>query len=265
MDFSIKRALYNLVVDSQIWVSICAMSLAWYYQIVLGIYSPQLLYVTFFSTLAAYNLAVYQKGKCVYCRGFLIIVGLVLSAYFSFSFLAWKAVWLLLVLGGLSLFYSFPWLKFGFRRVPMLKIFLIAFVWAGTIIIVPTVNDGGLINPKIIFFFIQVFLFVIGITIPFDIRDLADDDLKLMTIPQKWDIRNSKIIAIFCLILSGLLLFYLIRFDVIPIIGFVVAILYAIFLVFESKPSHSFWYYGFWLEGVSMIPLIISFLLFYLL
>src|SRR5690606_39484239 len=95
------------------------------------------------------------------------------------------------LMGFVSFFYSIPLSGLGLRTIPFLKLFLIAFVWAGSSIGLLLVVHHSLIQYQLLFF--SVFFFVIGITIPFDIRDKSTDESGLKTIPQVIGILPSKI------------------------------------------------------------------------
>jgi len=117
--------------------------------------------------------------------------------------------WIILVpMGTLSALYVIPVIPFKpnsptLRQVPFLKIFVIALVWSIIIIGIPML-DTEHVNFKenvAIYLFIlallQVFFFVIGITIPFDIRDINyDREDNLKTIPTVFGIKKSLLIAI---------------------------------------------------------------------
>jgi 4-hydroxybenzoate polyprenyltransferase len=99
-----------------------------------------------------------------------------------------------LPLGILTFFYSFPVSGnknyfFGLREVPYLKIFLIAFVWSATTILLPIIQaNSKIIEPHVMMLFAERFFFIFAITIPFDIRDMqADQDAGLKTIPLLMD------------------------------------------------------------------------------
>jgi len=71
--------------------------------------------------------------------------------------------------------YNNKWL--ALRDIPFLKIFVIAFVWALVTGLLPLISSKDLIqiNLQHILFLTKQFLFVVAITIPFDIRDMKYD------------------------------------------------------------------------------------------
>lgn len=70
------------------------------------------------------------------------------------------------------------------RNIPGLKLFLIAFSWAGITVLFPLIQNYMSIRITDWITFIQRFLFVLVITIPFDIRDINYDNNELKTLPQ---------------------------------------------------------------------------------
>lgn len=132
-------------------------------------------------------------------------------------------------IGLISVLYTTPILKGKtLRDIPFLKIFLIAYVWAGTSII-PILEFG--FDYKVILLFTENLLFIFAITLPFDIRDYArDKSQEIKTIPQTIGIKNTKIVAISCILFSSLAMFFtsvemnylltntLLNFSVIPLI-----------------------------------------------
>jgi hypothetical protein len=79
------------------------------------------------------------------------------------------------------------------RAIGGLKIYIIAFVWAITVVVFPLVNENYKLDIMVYLTFAQRFLFVIIIMLPFEIRDMKNDSLKLLTIPQQIGVFNTKI------------------------------------------------------------------------
>ena len=70
------------------------------------------------------------------------------------------------------------------RRVPFLKIALIALCWTYVTVVLPHWLEGGQWKGTFWADLGLRFLLVIGLTIPFDVRDLARDEARLRTLPQ---------------------------------------------------------------------------------
>lgn len=117
----------------------------------------------------------------------------------------------LFFMGFLSFFYvvKLPG-KFNrnLRDIPSLKIFLIALVWSMMSCIIPYINlESPNHFPVELFFF--AFIVILGLTIPFDIRDIDFDEDQKKTIPQILGERNSVYLAISLLVIGQIGLFIL--------------------------------------------------------
>jgi 4-hydroxybenzoate polyprenyltransferase len=103
--------------------------------------------------------------------------------------------------GLVALAYSLPIRKgftVGLKELGLLKIFLIAGVWAVVTTVLPPLDAGDpILNRDLVLLFAERFLFVFAITLPFDIRDRALDrasDIK--TIPVRVGTRTSKAMVV---------------------------------------------------------------------
>ena len=151
---------------------------------------------TFCSTLLMYNLQRIHKLKYQTLDAknsrhqwiiknkksiqFLIVICAMVLAMLI-PFFHWKEVIGLFVLGVISFFYSYKTELGNLRSLPGMKIFWIALVWAFTVSIFTV---GEKIDQEDIVLFIFSFSFIVGITIPFDIRDMPYDSKSFKTIPQ---------------------------------------------------------------------------------
>lgn len=146
-----------------------------------------------------------------------------------------------------------PIMKESLRNIPGIKLFLIAISFAGSTVFFPLVQNGISIGYNECIVFIQRFLFVVVITIPFDIRDIHCDDITMKTLPQSIGIKSAKIVGL----LFGILFFILELFketvvDINMYILFTIALGSSIFLFF-SKENQSKYYSAFWVESLPII------------
>jgi len=125
----------------------------------------------------------------------LALVGII-TCSFWFS---WTLRFFLIHLGFIALFYSIPkglgWISwFSLRRIPLLKIFLVAYGWAAVTVILPVISlQVNWQTNQIFYLFIERFLFIFIITIPFDIGDFKNDQLKgIITLPVWMGIKNTR-------------------------------------------------------------------------
>ena len=84
------------------------------------------------------------------------------------------------------------------REIPHLKIHLIAISWVAVLITFPMVNEEWFTN--VILYSIAHYLYVLAVTIPFDIRDLKYDLKEHRTIPQVVGVKASKAVSLVLLI-----------------------------------------------------------------
>jgi 4-hydroxybenzoate polyprenyltransferase len=217
------------LIQSNIYIALAAVSLTIETQIQLGM-QPQwhpYLFIIFFATLFEYNLhrlitvltnkEALNSEKHRWVRknltSFYILVLLSVAGFVAVSLLAKKEVLITFApIAILTMFYSIPISGtktnlFRLREIPFLKIFLIAIVWSASTILLPIVQSGNSFDKAhVAAMLTERFLFILAITIPFDIRDLeADLDAGLKTIPM---ILNEKraIILSYLLLLCFFLL-----------------------------------------------------------
>lgn len=172
----------------------------------------------------------------------------------------------------LTLFYSIPVLGdkkqiFRLREIPYLKIFMIAFVWSSTTIILPIIQSSQAFDPVHVGAMLaERFFFIFAITIPFDIRDLeADLHSGLKTIPIL--IHEKKAMTLSYL---SLLIFFLISFFhyqmlgewlVIPALG-ISATTTFFFLVSEKIKKQPLYHYGI-LDGTMLLQGVLVYVFYY--
>ncbi|MFI5171156.1 MAG: hypothetical protein ACHQFW_02140 [Chitinophagales bacterium] len=175
----------------------------------------------------------------------------------------------LLIPGFISVAYGIPLTikskAFRLRDVGIAKIFMISFVWAYVGAILPWVDTGGkifAIIPAVLF--LANFLFIFGITLPFDIKDQKIDAMNdVKTIPLLIGSENTYSLSFLCLFASGATHLYLQRYIFIEnpdySIPISISILIAGLTVYlTSKKNEKFVYFGL-LDGM----IILQFLLIY--
>ena len=228
-------------------------------------------YFIFFSTLFCYNYMRYfhflklKSVRClpvwvwvnkniIYCISFLSAF---LSLYFMLS-LGLSFIKLIIPVLFILVFYS-PGVKisgvqYGIRNIPIIKIFIISFVWLYVTLLLPLIYNVESFSIIVVSHAFQRFLFIIVICIPFDMRDMKVDKIK--TIPNTIGIAQSKLFALFCLLITQCLLIFQLVNSYIDWPLFI-----ALFLSFEitsiiiyfSDAKKSLFFYGIVVEGLSII------------
>jgi 4-hydroxybenzoate polyprenyltransferase len=221
--------LYFLL-NSNIFISLAAVLLTIETQVQLGM-KPQFhpyLFIIFFATLFEYNfhrmVTVFtcpdalndKKHKWLKqnLNQFYILMAISAMGFMVALLFAKKQVLIALApIAVITLFYSLPVFRnkkriFRLREIPLLKIFLIAFVWSVSTIFLPIIFSNTLYNKSHIYMmFAERFIFVFAIAIPFDIRDMtADSNAYIKTIPllfgEKTAITISNILLLLFLLLA---------------------------------------------------------------
>lgn len=147
-----------------------------------------------------------------------ILSGLSFCLLFPLAFsLSFNSLKLLASISLIAFSYNLPVLKIGnkrfnMRNVPGIKLFIIASVWAGSCVWLPIMelkNTGTEVSAFDTFLLVtKRFLFVLAITLPFDMRDLYQDrQFNLKTIPVLIGQNNSYILCLAMLFTYLLLLF----------------------------------------------------------
>jgi len=136
----------------------------------------------------------------------LLLISIIGLGVIFLDYLDFRSVLFLSHLALISIFYNLPdtylptWLRI--RRIPLLKVVLVGYVWGALSVFLPAIRQGySMLDSTIIELFLAHLLFIIAITIPFDFRDLEKDRQNgLITLPLLIGIRASKAIAIILLL-----------------------------------------------------------------
>jgi 4-hydroxybenzoate polyprenyltransferase len=285
----LKKALFaslDFLLFSNIFIAICAVSqgLVTYY---LLNHNPDkyVLMFLFCSTLVIYNLSMllakpvdpqkspFKRVKWIFSHHRLIIsitlVATLCVIPLGIWYLSIQAKLLMGFIGIIALAYNFPFLKLnekriGLRNLPGIKLFLIAFVWSMSCVLLPIVELENAANPisvslaQTLLLVAKRFLFICAITIPFDIRDLFQDKLyELKTIPV---MLGEKKAWIFCQALLFLCLILLVLFAKnisYDVIGLALTIFLTGWLIFKSNLKKNEYYYFFFLDGTMILQFLI--------
>jgi len=225
----------------------------------------------FFSTLLAYNYMrlsilldfdqynlksqqIVQDQNALYCI-FVISIFAILSLFFILGSSFFK-----LVLPAILISLLYPCsIKinknfYSIRQIPFFKIFLIAFTWSYITVLVPLWYHDFKMDYFMLDVFFQRLLFVIAISIPFDIRDCDTD--KIMTIPNTIGIIESKFFAWFCLLVIDILLIIDVISHNITVPSFIalfISIEICALLIYYSNKNRPLIFYGFFVESLSII------------
>jgi len=274
----------DLILFSNVFMSLCAVAqaLVTFKLIGCGPYYP-LLALLFSSTLFIYNICLFltkpsnpTNSPLLPKRWFFkhprlmtsltLISAMVLM--FMYLLLSFKSEVLLAGLGILSIGYTLPIFskngqRFGLRNVPGIKSILIALVWTMSCVMLPIFEAERthhlvISNTNILLLISKRFLFIVALTIPFDIRDLFDDARNGMkTIPV---ILGEKGAYLFCqvLLVVHLILLFVFKngFDLDFLALGSTTVLMG-WLIFRSKWEKNEYYYFFYMDGVLILQYVL--------
>ncbi|HEY9082350.1 MAG TPA: UbiA family prenyltransferase [Vicingaceae bacterium] len=273
----------HLIVFSNFFVSLCVAALTYrtflYFNLTL---SNAMLVLVFSATYFIYNfqrlVRMNQKEidetnigfrmRWVYKNKQPIIFTIVIAAIIlvvSLFYIKIKTIIALAIMGFFSVVYVVRFIPYNnkwlaLRDIPFLKIFVIAFVWALVTGLLPIISSKDLIqiNLQHILFLIKQFLFVVAITIPFDIRDMKYDVEKgIKTFPLVVGVK--KVIILGVLLLLGFIAIASYEFLVFQNITMslwiaeIITILLVAVLLLLSKKQQPELFYSLIIEGTSLL------------
>ncbi|OUR99380.1 hypothetical protein A9Q86_12480 [Flavobacteriales bacterium 33_180_T64] len=270
----VLKTILDFYINSSIHVALAVYALSWVTLLQLDIaYDKNVLYFIFFSSVTGYNFIKYFGLAKFHHRSLANwLKAIQIFSLMCFIVLCYYALQLnmktLLYVGafGLATFlYAIPIVPKkifldkhqNLRSISGLKIYIIALIWTGVTVFLPVINNAYDITDDIIIIAVQRFLFILVLMLPFEIRDLSYDSLRLATIPQKIGIKKTKIVG-FLLLFAFFLLDYfkdgINSKDV--MITIVITTISVLFLMF-SKENQNKYYSAFWVESLPILWLVI--------
>ena len=223
----------------------------------------KLLLFIFLATITGYNFVKYAGITKLHhlnlAKNFRQIQILSFIAFVGLVYLTFHQSFLVLLLSGIlgffTLFYALP--LFGnntnLRGLTGLKIFVIAFVWAGVTVLLPLADQINLWKWDVIVVFLQRFFLILALILPFEIRDLQFDITKLGTIPQKFGLRGTRIVGLVLICILVLLEFFKHQTSKANTISLIFVAILLIILIRYSTISQSKYFASFWVESVPIL------------
>lgn len=273
----IVKQLFDFYVNSSIHVALSVYALSWITLIIFDLsYDENILYFNFYATITGYNFVKYF-GIAKWHHRSLARWLKVIQVFSFFSFLLMlfyayrletKVLFILAGLGVVTFLYAIPFLpkrmyldeQQNLRQISGLKVYIIAAVWAFTTVVLPILNNHQELTTKVWITVLQNFVFVLALMIPFEIRDLKFDSIKLATIPQQIGVKKTKILGVLLLLIFlGLNIF---KEEIIThflykevIMTFILMLL----ILFSSKNRNKY-YTSFWVEALPIFWLMLMLL-----
>lgn len=257
------KNIFNFYINSSIHValSVCSLVAITGFEFNFQV-SCHFFWFCFFGSITGYNFVKYAEVARLKHRSLGSSLRVIqIFSFFSFIALCYFMFQLpfktLLVTSGfafLTFLYSVPFLmNKNLRSLLGVKIIIVAFVWVGVTVLIPVVNEGLALSDDVWISFVQRFLFIFVLTLPFEIRDLKYDEVALGTLPQRAGVFNTKIIGVLLLVVAFLLQFLKKEYNGVFLICFSLISLVLILCLFFSRKEQPLYFASFWVEGIPVL------------
>jgi len=270
----IIKQLLDFYLNSSIHVAIAVYALSWITLQQFNIlYDENILYFIFYATITGYNFVKYFGIAKFHHRSLTnALKAIQLFSFFCFILLGFytfklpvKTLAYIALFGVVTFLYAIPFIPKNFyldsqqnlRAISGLKVYIIALVWTGVTLFLPLINNDFESNIDVWICAFQRFVFVFVLMLPFEIRDLKYDSLKLATIPQKIGVKRTKIIGVLLLFIFFFAEFFKDELTYNAIINTLLISLITIFFLLFANKKRKHYYSSFWAEGIPIIWLLI--------
>jgi hypothetical protein len=240
------------IIDGQIYVSLMGTALAIFFMLEQNIFrwpTAVLIFITYFS---GYLYTKYQHHRMfAKILVFNVVCGIISAVLIFHNHNEIRLVkWLVIVI--LGLLYNSFFLENFIRKIPLLKVFYVGLTWAliNSWLILPGFNPG---------IFMVSLLFVTALVLPFDIRDMKQDEV--VTFPRLIGIQNTKYLAYLMVFLGCFLAIFFLKPEFSAAFFFTSALTFA--LIYFSEHANRDTYFSFWVESCSGITLLFLLLMKY--
>ena len=261
------KQFLNFYIQSSLHVAISAISFSFLscYRANFNISTTLLLFI-FSSTVLGYNFIKFfgrSKLKSNYGAEMILKIKILsILCFFVLLITIYKlSVELIIIVFLLSfviLFYDSPINNFaGLRSIKGFNIYIISFVWSVTTVTLPILEANLQFELSQVKLFIERFIFVFVLMLPFEIRDMSKDDNKLSTIPQKIGIRSTKFVGYFALLVVFIFNLFFITYSQADLIALILTILLATIALFKSDTNNSIYFTTLWVEAIPIFWLFV--------
>lgn len=236
--------LKKYVISSQLFVSLMGTLFAVFFMLEQNLFrfpTVVLIFITFFS---GYLYTKYQRHR-LFKRIliFNVICGLFSAVIIYLNHNEIRLLkWLVIVM--LGLLYNSDFLENYIRKIPLLKVFYVGLTWSliNSWLILPA------FHPEI---FVISLLFVTALVLPFDIRDMNDDDI--VTFPKLIGVQHTKYLAYLMVFSACILSVFCLKTEFST--AFFCTSVITFILIFFSEDSNRDSYFSLWVEICSGLPL----------
>jgi 4-hydroxybenzoate polyprenyltransferase len=272
----------DLLLFSNLFIAICAMAQgALTYLLLEAPINPIVIALLGCSTFILYNFSLilskpenfktspYRRVRWFFAHYKLLIFSSLcvsLAIPFLITKLSINSLSLLAITGVLALSYNSPVLKFGnhrfgLRKLPGAKIFIISFVWAFSCVWLPIMElnsqNFGVSKTDTFLLVSKRFLFIMAITLPFDIRDLYQDRLfHLKTIPVLIGKKNALRLCHALLAIYVLFIYFFSDSINSGVVALTLTTILTGVLVYSTKNEKKEYYYFLLLDGTLLLQFV---------
>ena len=241
------KRLFDFYLNASLHIGLAILALTNITEINLKIPSQiNLNMVVFFGAVVGYNILKYidvltRNRQWIKRNPFLILLSLMAFLTAGYYFLQLETLTQLAFIGIGIIICFYPFL----RKYGLLKMFLVSFCIALITVGVPFLLTTP-VTTDFYLTFLQRFLIVISLLIPFEIYDSKTDDPSLLTLPQQFGIRPTKTFGMLLVIPFLMLEFFKSNPSYSELIVSIITVLFIHF----SSVDKSKYYTSFWVESV---------------
>ncbi len=274
----VLKRIFIFYINSSIHVALGVYALTWVTLLQFGIdYDENSLYFVFYASITGYNFVKYfgvakfhHRSLAGWLKAIQVfsLVAFIALCYYAIK-LETNTLILIAILGLITFLYAIPLLpkkyfideQKNLRQINGLKIYVIGLVWSFTTVVLPLVNNDVSLDFDVIITSVQRFIFVIVLMLPFEIRDLNYDNLKLGTIPQRIGVKKTKIIGVLFLMVFMMLEFFKDELSSSGVVSTLMILFVTLLFMIFSHKNQSKYYSAFWVEGLPIAWLVILLML----
>jgi hypothetical protein len=244
ISFSLLAKKY--LIDSQFYVSLMGTLFASFFMLEQGTFLFPTFFLLLITYFSGYIYTEFQFSASIKTLMLINCIAGIICVYLIFKHHHADRILKLGIISILGLLYDSSFLKGGIRRIPFVKVFYVGLVW-------------GLMNAWLTFdtfnwpIFIISFFYITALVLPFDIRDMESDRGIVLTIPHAFGIRATKFLAYFLTSIALIVSYFYLK----PIFFIAFALTYSVtyVLIYFSKPTNTDFYFSFWVESCSGLPI----------
>lgn len=259
----------NFITHSSLFIALCATSLSFYYtKISFTQINYYRLSTIFFATLLSYigvqlipvtknhfhnKRSLWIKENKIILFSFMVssLIGITASLEHlnNFDILNFSHLFIIV------LFYEKIFLdEKELRKIPYIKPFLISYIWACACSAPQVFLNKS--DPNL-FIFLESFLFILALTIPFDIRDIENDNFDgLKTLATRFQTSTVKRISLTIFVLSAIIQFQFLALSLKNIIITVFIMIVYLLILSRVWPNQKETYFLVGLDGIILLKLL---------